>query len=105
MKWIISLMVLVACGDGHGNPGPSSTALSQTANCKQEDLCTNANVLGYDCAAVTIQTSDGCIVAKQDYELDPNCNPQNPDNVCKDWNGGTYPCCQTIQGPGPSVQN
>lgn len=99
---LILLLVLQACGKA-SDPVPVSLGSLADSECKIEDVCTYANVPGYECQTVRMNSETTCVITKEDYEFSPGCDPSNPDKTCQAWGHAPYPCCQTIQGPGPSA--
>lgn len=104
MRYLIItfMLFLVACG----GPTPVVPTYIPDSGCKVENLCTYASVPGYQCQSVRQVSGDTCTIVSMDYQTTPGCDVNAPSNTCYSGGWGTpvvsYPCCTTIQGPGPS---
>lgn len=116
MRYLAIIFLLSGCGSAT----VPSISNGLDSECLIKDSCTYANVTGYQCQSLRYQPDIGdgttiplshyngypCIIAKEDFQTDPSCNPAQPNQTCTSgWGSSstTFPCCRAIQGPGPSV--
>lgn len=105
---LLLLFVLSACGKAPVAGAPVMGIDLPDSACTEKNLCTNpaAPLTGYACAANRTDTATGCEITRWDTQTDPSCDPSQPNQVCQGGGWGsksaTYPCCRTVNGPGPS---
>lgn len=108
MKWLTIALFLVfsGCGNSPAEIAPITTG-TDDSQCATVDVCTNADVPGYACKALRHDVAYqgyACVIAKEDFQTSPSCDPSNPSQVCQGGGWGapsvSYPCCESIQGPG-----
>jgi hypothetical protein len=105
---VLIALILSACGkESQSLSEAFNVANLKDSECQIKDSCTHANVAGYVCETVRYNVQDRCVITKQDFQTDPHCDPSHPNATCSSgaWGGKqtSFPCCQTIQGPGPAA--
>lgn len=99
MRLIVIILIalgLVGCGR---EPASRVTSTLAPEKCAEKNACTGAP--GSTCGSRIEQSETGCTSYKQDYQVNANCDPEHPTDLCGGgWGAPQHLCCAPIQGPG-----